>query len=93
MGSLPPGLDLSSLPVVPPPPGVTSNFVDPPSISWAPRLAVYLTLPPMLLVACLRLFVRLRNRQIGVDDCKPALLINDCYDPLMTSKMSLHLLL
>ena len=86
MDSLPPGVDLSTIQVVPPPPGVTSNFVNPPSISWAPRLAVYLTFPPMVIVALLRLFVCLRSRQIGNDDCRLAVFTDNRDDVLIATR-------
>ncbi|KAI0886350.1 uncharacterized protein GGS22DRAFT_199626 [Annulohypoxylon maeteangense] len=60
-------LDPSMTPVAPPPPGVVSNFVDPPSVAWGPRLAVYLTFPLLILVACLR-FASLIDRMEDVDD-------------------------
>ncbi|KAI0470240.1 hypothetical protein F4859DRAFT_522738 [Xylaria cf. heliscus] len=61
-------VDLSHVPLAPPPPGEVSNFVDPPSISWSGRLAIYLTLPLALAAMVLRTYVRMRNRQLGADD-------------------------
>lgn len=67
---LPAGTDPSSYPIATPPPGITSNLIDPPSLSWAGRVAMYTTLPLMLVVLVLRLYVRIRSRQFGADDCK-----------------------
>ena len=64
------GVDLSTIPLQQPPPGEVTNFVNPPSISWAGRLAIYLTLPIMVVAFSLRMFVRIRTRQIGADDCE-----------------------
>ncbi|KAI1822657.1 hypothetical protein F4861DRAFT_375428 [Xylaria intraflava] len=66
--SLPPGLDLSTIPISPPPPGQQSNFINPPSTSWAGRLAVYLTLPFAVVAVILRIYVRVKNGQMGADD-------------------------
>lgn len=67
---LPTGVDSSNFPVGTPPPGVTSNLVDPPSLSWAGRVSVYTTLPLMLVFLLLRFHVRLRSHQVGPDDCR-----------------------
>ncbi|KAI1385116.1 uncharacterized protein F4822DRAFT_383489 [Hypoxylon trugodes] len=68
MTSVPSNIDLSHIPLLPAPPGEVTNFVNPPSISWAGRLAIYLTLPIMVIAFILRSFVRIRNRQFGADD-------------------------
>lgn len=65
---LPTGVDASNFPVGTPPPGLTSNRVDPPSLSWAGRVSVYTTLPLMLAFLFLRFHVRLRSHQLGPDD-------------------------
>lgn len=65
---LPAGMDPSKIPIGTPPPGVTPNFVDPPSMSWAGRLAVYTTLPLMVVFVALRIYVRGRSRLLGPDD-------------------------
>lgn len=62
------------------------QFVNPPSISWVPRLAVYLTFPAMVIVSFPRLFVRLRSRQIGNDDCWLALLTANSDDMLIATR-------
>ncbi|KAL4973066.1 hypothetical protein BDW66DRAFT_154148 [Aspergillus desertorum] len=61
-------LDLSRIPLSEPPPGETTNFVDPESISWAGRLSIYLTLPIMAIAFVLRAYVRLKKHHVGVDD-------------------------
>lgn len=70
MDSASSSVDLSQIPLSQPPPGQTSNFVDPVSISWAGRLAIYLTLPIMVIAFVLRAYVRFNMRQIGMDDCE-----------------------
>lgn len=65
-----PGLDLSTIPLSRPPPGQETNFINPPSLSWVGRLAIYLTLPLAVVAVTLRTYVRLRTRQVGPDDCK-----------------------
>ncbi|KAI1455299.1 hypothetical protein F4805DRAFT_459863 [Annulohypoxylon moriforme] len=62
-------LDISQLPMARPPPGVKSNFVNPPS--WAPpaRAIVYTTWALMLVFFLLRLYTRARiTRSLGADD-------------------------
>lgn len=66
-----PPFDLSKIPAEPPPPGVKSNFVDPPSQAYIPRIFTYVTLPPMLLFIALRIYVRIFiTHKFGLDDCK-----------------------
>ncbi|GKZ16514.1 hypothetical protein AbraIFM66951_000253 [Aspergillus brasiliensis] len=45
-----------------------TNFVDPVSISWAGRLSIWLTLPIMVIAFMLRAYVRLKARQMEIDD-------------------------
>ncbi|RAL07030.1 uncharacterized protein BO97DRAFT_438736 [Aspergillus homomorphus CBS 101889] len=61
-------MDLSKIPMSQPPPGQVTNFVDPVSISWAGRLAIWLTLPIMAIAFVLRAYVRLKTKQVGIDD-------------------------
>ncbi|KAI4859638.1 hypothetical protein F4820DRAFT_453692 [Hypoxylon rubiginosum] len=69
MDSPPPGIDLSLIPLGPAPPGVTPNLIDPPSVAWLSRLAVYVTLPLVGVSLIMRLYVRLRvSRKFGLDD-------------------------
>ncbi|GJP90381.1 hypothetical protein CBS63078_3261 [Aspergillus niger] len=61
-------MNLSEIPMSQPPPGQVTNFVDPVSISWAGRLSIWLTLPIMAVAFVLRIYVRLKSRQMGIDD-------------------------
>jgi hypothetical protein len=65
---------LKNAPASPPPPGVRSNFLNPPS--WETRIialeGAFLSL--MLLAVGVRIFVRTRiNKVWGWDDCKSSL--------------------
>lgn len=66
---LPPGMDPTQVPAGTRPSGIIPNLVDPPSVAWGARAAVYATLPPMILFLTLRLYVRVRSRILGSDDC------------------------
>ncbi|KAI2885684.1 hypothetical protein CBS11852_8242 [Aspergillus niger] len=61
-------MNLPEIPMSQPPPGQVTNFVDPVSISWAGRLSIWLTLPIMAVAFVLRIYVRLKSRQMGIDD-------------------------
>ena len=68
--SIPPGVPLSEIPALQPPPGVTPNFVNPPTI--APALvtvnAVFLAL--MIVAVSIRIFSKgVLLRSLGWDDC------------------------
>ncbi|KAI9375066.1 hypothetical protein BJX61DRAFT_540213 [Aspergillus egyptiacus] len=65
---LPPNANLSLIPLDAPPPGEVPNFVDPESSSPTGRLAIYITLPLLTIAVVLRAYVRLKKRQVGVDD-------------------------
>lgn len=67
---LPPAL-LEILPALPPPPGVTPNFIDPPSCADLGKGFVYTFLPLMVCFVILRIYTRARvSRGFGVDDCE-----------------------
>jgi hypothetical protein len=67
----PPGTDLSKVPCSPPPPGRQSNFIDPPSQAWQPRLAIYMTLPLTIIFVVLRVYTRFSLKHgLKMDDCK-----------------------
>ncbi|KAI0155280.1 hypothetical protein GGR57DRAFT_464708 [Xylariaceae sp. FL1272] len=69
LGSWDDSIRASTDTLYPPPPGVESNLIDPVSRSWAPRVAVYTTLPIMVLSFFLRVYVRLfLSRTWGSDD-------------------------
>ncbi|KAH8893929.1 hypothetical protein GQ53DRAFT_821803 [Thozetella sp. PMI_491] len=63
-----PGVDTTKIPALPPPPGVTSNFVDPPSQAHIPKIVIYVTAPLMVLVLGIRLHTRFKTRKLGWDD-------------------------
>ncbi|KAI1346318.1 integral membrane protein [Xylaria sp. FL0043] len=76
--------DLATTPVEPPPPGQTSNFLNPPSQAWMPRIAVYTTLPVTVAFVIVRLYSRLYMRQqLKSEDCccsvLLAIFLNDVY--------------
>ncbi|CAG8952740.1 hypothetical protein HYFRA_00008984 [Hymenoscyphus fraxineus] len=66
------GIDLSAftnIPALPPPKGVTSNFVNPESRATEARAAIYLCLSLMVISVLLRVYARLRvSRSFGADD-------------------------
>lgn len=69
--SFPPNVDLSKIPLMQPPPGVTSNFINPPSLANViiAVQAVFLTL--MLGLVILRIYTRAYlTRSLGWDDCE-----------------------
>lgn len=78
-----------------PPGGVVTNSVHPPSIAWACRASVYTTLAPMILFVILRIYVRVRSRMLGSDDCmlcslfpstdKPKPCVNCSFDVLINN--------
>lgn len=58
-------------PVMPPPPGVTSNFENPVTLAPICRTAIFVAAPLAIVSLALRLYTRLRvTRSIGIDDCK-----------------------
>lgn len=70
MASLPRGTDLSTIPLAPPPTGITSNFVNPESLA---NTILHIAIS-MLVSTTLVVFVRLSTnyhttRGLGWDDC------------------------
>ncbi|KAK8118013.1 uncharacterized protein PG998_006294 [Apiospora kogelbergensis] len=60
---------ISNYPAMAPPAGVTPNFVDPFSLAPSARITIYVTLPLMVIVLALRLYVRIRiTHAMGADD-------------------------
>lgn len=56
--------------VVPPPPGVTPNFVNPPSTGYKVIITTVVTWALATFVLCLRVYVKLGIiRKIKIDDC------------------------
>ena len=70
---LPPGVDLSTIPAAPPPPGVTPNLVDPPSLMGATvGIGALLAVLTSVLVV-ISLVEHRRNFKRG--DCKPGIVL------------------
>ncbi|KAI2633063.1 hypothetical protein GGS26DRAFT_65829 [Hypomontagnella submonticulosa] len=62
-------IDISQIPVDPPPPGAVSNFVNPESIGGIGRVIICSTWPLMIVFLSLRIYARSRiTRSIGADD-------------------------
>jgi hypothetical protein len=56
--------------VVPPPPGVTPNFVNPPSTGYRVIITTVSTWALATFILCIRLYVKLRIiRIVRFDDC------------------------
>ena len=69
--SLPPGIDLSKIPVMKPPPGMTSNFINPPSIGNTIIIVTVIFVTLMLGFVVVRIYTRgFLNRSFGLDDCE-----------------------
>lgn len=63
--------DLSQISAAQPPEGVTSNFVDPPSLAIVYRVTIYIFMPLMSGLVVLRLGTRVRQmHKLVADDCK-----------------------
>ncbi|GFF33521.1 hypothetical protein IFM61606_01907 [Aspergillus udagawae] len=61
MSSLPPGTDLCAIPAAQPPPGLTPNFVDPPSLAGATIAVTTVTLAWATLFTAARLYTNFRK--------------------------------
>lgn len=62
-------LDLSQIPAAQPPDGVSSNFVDPPSLGLVYLAVIYLFIPLMFIFVVVRLYVRMKMiYKLGADD-------------------------
>lgn len=70
MASIPPGIDLSKIPMAPPPPGINSNFVNPESLA-TPAIVIGVSMLVMTaFVVIVRLFSNYHAaRGLGWDDC------------------------
>ena len=74
MDSIPPGVPLSEIPALQPPPGVKSNFVDPPSYANALIAVNAVFLAFMLIALTIRIFTKsILLHSLGWDDCKSPL--------------------
>jgi hypothetical protein len=61
---------LMHIPLMHPPPGMTSNFIDPPTRGKQTQIAIAVTLSFMLPLLILRIRTRLRyQKALGLDDC------------------------
>ncbi|KAI0544515.1 integral membrane protein [Xylaria curta] len=61
--------DPTRTPIAPPPPGQLSNFIDPPSQAWMPRIAIYTTLPLVVISLTLRICARVKlHCRLGWED-------------------------
>lgn len=70
MAFLPRGIDLFTMPVATPPPGVTSNFVDPESLATTTMSVAISILSLTALVVSVRLFSNYHAiRGLGWNDC------------------------
>ncbi|KAI9814561.1 MAG: hypothetical protein M1827_003116 [Pycnora praestabilis] len=62
-------MDYANIPVIPPPPGVQSNFVDPPTLKTSLIAVNAIFLPLMLIAVTIRLYVRSHIvKTLGWDD-------------------------
>ncbi|KUI66481.1 hypothetical protein VM1G_02343 [Cytospora mali] len=82
-------MDLSQIPVMAPPPGVVSNFVNPVSLAPMCLAVITVTLSLMILFVALRFYARLRmSHAMGADDIlcliSAALVITFCAITLST---------
>ena len=70
----PPGVDLSRIPIRPPPPGVQSNFVDPPSMVPATIAVGIIFIILTTLFVAIRLYANYHAvRKLALDDCSSSL--------------------
>ncbi|KAH8586511.1 hypothetical protein B0O99DRAFT_528540 [Bisporella sp. PMI_857] len=74
LSKLPPEI-LNTYPLLPPPPGITSNFAHPAQNRTGLRLAIYITLPIAIISVIMRLHTRAKvSGGIGADDLMSDLL-------------------
>lgn len=68
--SFPAGVPLSEIPSLQPPPGVTPNFIDPPTIAPALIVVNGVFLALMLVAVSIRIYCKgILLRSLGWDDC------------------------
>lgn len=71
MDSIPSGVPLSKIPTLKPPPGVKSNFVDPPSLANAIIAVSVVFLALMLIALTVRIYTKwILLRSLWWDDCE-----------------------
>jgi hypothetical protein len=66
--SFPPGMDLSKIPAAPPPPGVRSNFIDPPDMVPAIITVNMIMILWSMSFVSMRLWIK--RRTLGFGDCE-----------------------
>jgi hypothetical protein len=66
--SIPPGMDLSKIPAAPPPPGVQSNFVDPPSL--VPAIITVNLIMILWATSFVSMRLWIKRRGLGSGDCE-----------------------
>jgi hypothetical protein len=70
LSQLPPEV-LNTFAVLPPPPGVISNFAHPAENRIGTRLAIFITLPMAVISMFMRIYTRARiSGGVGADDCE-----------------------
>ena len=68
---LPPGVDLSTIPIGPPPPGVQSNFVDPYSAAPAATAVIAILIVLQVVFVSIRLYGNIKSfHNLAIDDCE-----------------------
>lgn len=66
------GVDLSHIPLGPPPPGLKSNFVNPKNQKGVAEAVMCIFMVIMILFVTVRMYAKLRiSRAPGWDDCEP----------------------
>ena len=75
MAGIPPGADLSKIPLRPPPDGTVSNFVDPPTLAGVSTAVVCVMMILEVSFVSLRIFTNLKiNHKLWWDDSKSEIL-------------------
>ena len=73
-------MDEALIPGLAPPPGVTPNFIDPPSIHLEASIALVICLAVTTPLVWLRLYTRLYiMKSHGLDDCKLPTSLSCCF--------------
>lgn len=68
---IPADIDLSQIPAYPPPPGVVSNFVNPPSLATAIIVTSSVMVGVMVLCVAARMYAKaVVTHTVGWDDCE-----------------------
>ena len=72
---------LADLPGLPPPPGITPNFVDPYSRAWLATLTISITLAVTTLLVLIRTYTKYALNKFGLrwEDCERYLFYSNRY--------------